>query len=659
MIETDEKAQIPEPIERRFMDASTRPCDDFYQYANGTWLRETAIPEDEAGWGGFSELRDRNFAVLQSILEDAAKSPSGSREATLVGDLYATGMDEAAIERGGLGSAAELFDRARALASRAELPALLGWLQRRGVRAGLGFRVMPDAFASTRNIIHLAQGGLGLPDRDYYLKDDEKSRELQEKYRKHLAAMFALLGDDGSPSDANASAVYDLEHAFAKDSMPRVEQRDPYKVNNPTKIDQLDSMAPGFNWGAFFREIGATNVKDLNVRQPTFFTALAAVVLEQPLETWRAYLRARIANAVAPFLGSAFEQTRFDFYGRTLIGQAVQKPRWKRVLEVVDNELGEALGKLYVARAFPPEARQRILELVGDLRAVLRDRIDGLEWMGEETKAAARTKLDAFAVKMGYPDTWRDLSALRLDRGLFVDNVLHATVFNFDYDLGKLYRPVDRGEWLMSTPTVNAYYYPPRNEIVFPAGILQPPLFFAGADAAVNYGAIGMVIGHEMTHGFDDQGSQFDEIGNLRNWWNEADRAAYSSRTDLVVRQYDGYEPLPGTHINGHLCLGENIADLGGLRIAYAAFERYLARVGVPPPLDGFSAHQRFFIGYAQAWRSKFREEAQRVRLTIDTHSPARYRVLGPLANSPEFFAAFGCDGGAMERPKELRPAIW
>jgi predicted metalloendopeptidase len=658
VIEADEKSVIPAPIERRFMDASTRPCDDFYQYSNGAWLQETRIPDDESGWGGFSELRDRNFAVLQSILEDAAANGRAG-DAKLVGDLYATGMDEPAIERGGLGSAAELFDRANGLASSADLYALLGWLQRRGVRAGLGVRVLPDAFASTRNILHLAQGGLGLPDRDYYLKDDPKSRELQEKYRAHLTAMFALLGDDSASSEANAAAVYALEHALATDSMPRVEQRDPYKVNNPTTRAQLDALSPGFDWTAFFREIGATSVKDLNVRQPRFFTALAALVREQPVASWRAYLRARIADTIAPYLAAAFEEAHFDFYGRTLVGQSAQKPRWKRVLEVVDGELGDPLGKLYVARAFTPEARQRILDLVEDLRAVLRDRIDSLEWMGADTKMAARTKLDAFAVKMGYPDAWRDLSSLRLDRGPFVDNVLRSTVFNFDYDIGKLDRPVDRSEWLMSTPTVNAYYYPPRNEIVFPAGILQPPFFFADADAAVNYGAIGMIIGHEMTHGFDDQGSQFDEIGNLRNWWKEADRAAYSSRTDLVVRQYDGYEPLPGTRINGQLCLGENIADLGGLKVAFAAFERYLSREGEPPPIDGFGARQRFFLGYAQAWRSKIREEAQRVRLAIDPHSPGRYRVLGPLANLPEFFAAFDCDGGAMRRPEELRPAIW
>src|SRR4051812_27092315 len=492
MIDTGTRTDTPGPIERKFMDESVRAGDDFFQYANGAWLAATAIPDDEAGWGGFSEVRDRNFAVLHEILEDAARA-GGTGNKKLVGDLYASGLDEEGIERAGLAGLRDILRRAEGISSRDDLPALLGWLQRHGVRAGLALRVMPDAFASTKNIVHLMQGGLGLPDRDYYLKDDEKSRAIQDKYRAHLAAIGVLLGDDEGAAAAAAKAVYELEHALANASMPRVEQRDPYKVNNPTTRAQLDQLAPGFDWSAFLKEIGAPDAKDFNVRQPKFLTALAGLVRERSLDEWRMYLRLRVINAYAQYLPKRFEDAHFDFYGRTLIGQAAQKPRWKRVLEAVDNELGEPLGQLYVARAFPPEAKKRILDLVADLRAVLRDRIGGLEWMGDKTREAARVKLDAFAVKMGYPDKWRDLSGLRIDRGAFVDNVIRATQFNFDYDIGKLARPVDRGGGLMSPPTVNAYYYPPRNEIVFPAGILQPPFFFAGADAAVNYGAIGTV----------------------------------------------------------------------------------------------------------------------------------------------------------------------
>jgi predicted metalloendopeptidase len=441
--------------------------------------------------------------------------------------------------------------------------------------------------------------------------------------------------------------------------MPRVDQRDPYKVNNPHTRATLAARAPRFDWDAYFAALGAPDAADLNVRQPAFVERVGQLLREHPIDLWRVYLRWHIARSLASYLPAALERASFEFYGKVLQGQPEQKPRWKRVLEVVDAQLGEPLGQLYVERAFPPEAKQRILDLVADLRAVLAERIDGLEWMGPQTRVAARKKLDAFSVKMGYPDRWRDYRALTLDRGPFVDNVLRALEFNFAHDLGKLPRPVDRGEWRMSPPTVNAYYYPPGNEIVFPAGILQPPFFYPTADAAVNYGAIGMVIGHEMTHGFDDQGSQFDGVGNLHNWWQPTDRHEFDARTDLVVKQYEAFEPLPDMRINGKLCLGENIADLGGLKIAYAAFERYLATHGEPAPIDGLTARQRFFLGFAQAWHNLMREEALRVRLATDPHSPSRFRVLGPLSNLPEFFAAFGCDGGAMSRPAELRPTIW
>ena len=642
-------------ISREAMDPSVRPCDDFYAYANGTWLRTTEIPADEAVWGGFTEVRDRNLAILHEILDTAAAANGGpGAPEQLIGDLYASGMDEAGIERAGLGALQPLLDEANTVTADA-LPAFLAKLHRRRILVPFWPAIQPDAFDSTRAIVHLFQGGLVLPGRDYYLRDDPNSAELQRAYRAHVATTLGLIGDD----PARADQIYALERELAEASMPRVDQRDPYKVNNPHTRASLGSRAPSFAWDAWFDALGAPEVTDLNVRAPAFIERAAQLLHERPVELWRTYLRWHMVRTAARYLPRRFEDASFAFYGKTLQGQPEQKPRWKRVLETVDMQLGHPLGRLYVARAFPPEAKQRILDLVADLRAVLAERIDGLEWMGPETRRAARKKLDAFSVKMGYPDTWRDYRALEIDRGAYIDNVLRAVEFDFEYDLGTLRRSVDRAEWRMSPPTVNAYYYPPGNEIVFPAGILQPPFFYAGADAAVNYGAIGMVIGHEMTHGFDDQGSQFDEIGNLRNWWQPADREAYGSRTDLVVRQYEEFEPLPDMRINGKLCLGENIADLGGLKIAYAAFERHLAAHGEPPAIDGLTARQRFFLGYAQAWRSLIREETLRVRLTIDPHSPARFRVLGPLANLPEFFAAFGCDGGAMARPAELRPTIW
>ena len=648
-----------QPIRPDTMDPSVRPCDDFWQYANGAWLRNTQIPADETTWGGFSEVRERNLAVLHEILEAAAAERAApGTSAQLIGDLYACGMDQTAVDGGGLGPLQQLLDAAGAVTTDG-LPAFLGTLHRRTVRVPFWPHIQPDAFDSTRAIVHLFQGGLGLPDRDYYLRADAKSVALQERYRSHIATTLGLLGQTGEDAAARAATTYAFERELAEAAMPRAEQRDPYKVNNPYSRAKLAELAPSFDWDAWATAYGATDVRDVNVRQPAFIQRVAQLFAETPIGTWRTYLRWHIVRTFTAYLPSAFERAGFEFYGQVLAGQPEQKPRWKRVLDTVDGHLGQPLGKLYVERTFPPEAKQRILDLVADLRAVLADRIDSLEWMGPDTRVAARRKLDAFAVKMGYPDTWRDYSGLRLDRSSYVANALRAIEFEAAYDLGKLARPVDRGEWRMSPPTVNAYYYPPANEIVFPAGILQPPFFFANGDAAVNYGAIGMVIGHEMTHGFDDQGSQFDEVGNLRNWWQPADRAAYESRTDLVVRQYELFEPLPDMRINGKLCLGENIADIGGVRIAFAAFERHLAARGEPDPIDGLTARQRFFLGCAQSWRGLMREEALRLRLTIDPHSPNRYRVLGALADMPEFYAAFGCEGGAMQRPAELRPAIW
>ncbi|HUQ17042.1 MAG TPA: M13 family metallopeptidase [Candidatus Saccharimonadales bacterium] len=647
------------PIRTEAMDPSVRPCDDFWRYANGKWLRDTAIPADEAVWGGFSELRDRNLAILREILESASAGghePGSPRQQ--VGDLYASGMDEPAIERAGLGPVRGLLDDAAAVTA-TTLPGFLGTLHRLGVPAAFLPSIQPDAFDSGRAIVHLFQAGLGLPDRDHYLRDDPRSVTLRRQYRAHVATMFCLLGESADHAASLADDVEAFERLLAEAAMPRAEQRDPYKVNNLRTRAALAAGAPGFDWDGFLAAFGASEVIDLNVRQPAFIATVAELARDTPITTWRTYLRWHIARAFAPYLPDAFGAAAFAFYGTVLAGQPERKPRWKRVLETVDGQLGQPLGMLYVERTFPPEAKRRILDLVADLRAVLGERIDTLEWMSTETRVAARRKLDAFAVKMGYPDTWRDYRGLRIERDDHLGNVIRATLFETAHGLGKLARPVDRGEWKMSPPTVNAYYYPPANEIVFPAGILQPPFFYPDGDAAVNYGAIGMVIGHEMTHGFDDQGSQFDEVGNLRNWWQPADEAAYAARADLVVQQYEAFRPLPDMRINGRLCLGENIADIGGVRIAYAALERHLAAHGEPAPIDGFTARQRFFIGLAQSWRSLVREETLRVRLTIDPHSPSEFRVLGSLADMPEFYAAFGGDGGAMLRPAAERPTIW
>jgi len=644
-------------IDLAHLDRSVRPCDDFYRFANGAWLSTAVIPPEERGWGAFTEIRDRNRSVLKALLEGAAAG--GHRQGTpaqKVGDLFAAGMDEAAIERAGVQPIAEDLARIDALGDVAALPPLLAWLHRRRVFAAFSVTVLPDAKASHATLLQLQQGGLGLPDREYYLKDDDRSREIRERYVAYVALMLGLLGH--AEAARGAATVMRMETRLATASMTRVDQRDPDRVYNPRTRTELATQTGGLDWGAYLDALG-TREDRLNARQPEFLRELARMAADTPAEEWRTYLRWHLVNGRAEYLPKAFEDAHFDFHHRYLEGVPEQQARWKRVLEVVDQRIGEALGQLYVERAFPPEAKQKVLDLVEDLRAALGERIRGLGWMTDATKEQALRKLAAFRVKMGYPDQWRDYSELEIDRSVpYATNVVGADAFEMRRTLAKIGKPVDREEWGMSPPTVNAYYRSSSNEIVFPAGILQPPLFDPEADDAVNYGAIGMVIGHEMTHGFDDSGSKFDWDGNLTEWWTAEDRAAYTARTDLVVRQFEAYEPLPGEQVNGRLTLGENIADLGGLKVAFAAFQRS-ARARASD-IDGFTPEQRFFLGCAQGWRSLLRDEAMRVRLATDPHSPAELRVNGPLSNLPEFFEAFGCEGGsAMQRDEAVRPAIW
>ena len=643
-------------VELAHLDRSVRPCDDFYRFANGGWLATAVIPPEERAWGAFAEIRDRNHAILREILEEAAaRDHAGGSSAQLVGDLFASGMDEAAIERAGIEPIAADLARIDAARGAEERIAVLASLHRGRTFPGFSVTVLPDAKDSRSTLLQLQQGGLGLPDRDYYLKDDARSAELRTKYEEHVARMLALLGRERSERDAQT--ILRLETRLAHASMSRVDQRVPENVYNKVSVAELSSRAPGLDWARYLGALGARE-DTVNARQPAFFTELAAMAREESPEDWRTYLRWHLLHARAPYLPARFEDEDFAFFHRELHGVPEQHPRWRRVLETVDQRVGEALGQLYVARAFPPEAKEKVLAMVEDLRAALGERIRGLDWMTDATKEEALRKLRSFRVKMGYPDRWRDYTGLELDRAAYCVNVARADELETRRLLAKLGKPVDREEWRMSPPTVNAYYASSYNEIVFPAGILQPPLFDPAADDAVNYGAIGMVIGHEMTHGFDDAGSKFDAEGNLREWWRVEDRATYTARTDQVVTQFDAYEPLPGQRVNGRLTLGENIADLGGLKIAFSAFMRS-ARARARAT-DGFTPEQRFFLGFAQGWRSVWRDEAMRVRLNIDPHSPPQLRCNGPLSNLPEFLQAFGCDAGsAMTRPPEVRPAIW
>ncbi len=643
------------------MDRSVKPCEDFYQFANGTWLKANPVPADRARYGSFELLADRNREVLHGILETVSKRADwkkGSLEQK-VGDFYASGMDEAAIEKLGGAPLKPWLERIEAMKGAKDLAPLMGDLALVRAGGGFGFFVGQDAKESTRYIGILSQGGLGLPDRDYYLKEDPKSKELRRKYALHVARMLQLAGEHEADAKAHADAVVAVETRMAKASLTRVENRDPQKTYNRMAFADLEKLAPGFDWKAYFKALGVQPPKELNVRQPSYFREFGVMAEQITVPEWRAYLRWHAVRAGAGLLSKAFVDEAFDFQERVLNGIEKPQERWKRIQAATDGALGEALGQLYVAKAFSPAAKARMQAMVENMRAALKERIEGLAWMGPETKAQALKKLAAFGVKIGYPDHWKDYGKLEIVRGDHFGNATRARFFETRRNLAKLGQPIDRSEWGMTPPTVNAYYSPTMNEIVFPAGILQPPFFDPEADDAVNYGGIGAVIGHEMSHGFDDSGSQYDADGNLKNWWTEADRKAYLERTALIVKQFDAFQALPDQTVNGKLTLGENIGDLGGLKIAYAAWQRSLG--GKPAPaVDGFTGAQRFFLSYANIWRNTIRDEALRVRLNTDPHSPGKYRVLGPLANLPEFYEAWGCaDGDAMKRAAEVRPAIW
>ena len=653
-------AQSKPGVDPANLDTAVKPCDDFYQFANGGWLKSHSLPADKSRYGAMEELSERNRAILQKILTETSAKTTWAKGSVQqkVGDFYTSGMNEAAIEKRGLAPMKPIFATIDSLKDAKQLPTLLAKLHAQGLPGGFGFFVRQDAKASTQYLGYLGQGGTGLPDRDYYLKDDARSRDIRAKYETHIAKMLELAGDAPDLARVRAKVVLDLETRLARAQWTRVELRNPQKTYNKRTLDQIVAEAPGFDWKGYFQARGV-KLADLNLSQPSFFQAFGKLASEVPAPQWRTYLRWHALSATANLLPKAFGEESFAFHGKVLNGTPEREPRAKRIEAMTDGTLGEALGQLYVKVAFPPEAKKKVLELVENLRVALRERITNLDWMGAETKQQALTKLNAFGVKIGYPDKWKTY-AFDVKRDDFFGNMRRAAAFRIAENMAKLGKPIDRTEWGMTPPTVNAYYSPTMNEIVFPAGILQPPFFDAKADDAVNYGALGYVIGHEMTHGFDDSGSQFDAEGNLKNWWTEADKKAYQSRTDLVVKQYDGYEPIKGEHVNGKLTLGENIADIGGLKIAFAAYQNSLKGKPAPTSIDGFTGPQRFFLGAAAVWRNHIREAALSVRLKTDPHSPGRERVIGPLSNLPEFYEAFACsDGQPMKRDVKVRPAIW
>ena len=645
------------------MCTTCKACDDFYLYANGGWLAKNVIPPAFSSWGITSPLREKNVATLHEILEDAAKNtaaPAGSNEQK-IGAFYASCMDEAKIEAAGAKPLAPEIAVINKMKSVRDMPATLARLHDMGINALFGFGSTQDYKNSTSVIGSAGQGGLSLPDRDFYLKDDEKSKSTRDAYVRHVTNMFKLLGDDADKSAAEARTVMRIETELAQNSMDRVARRDPLNRYHKMNVSELKTLTPNFDWAVYFKKLGAPKFAEINIGQPDFFRAADKMLTSVPVDDWKTYLRWHLLRAAAPSLSAAFVNENFDFYSRTLTGTKEMLPRWRRCVVATDQNLGEALGEVYVKKAFPPEAKARMKELVNNLIAALREDITTLDWMSEPTRKAAIAKLEAFAVKIGYPDKWRDYSPVKIERASYLDNLMRVAKFENNYDLAKIGRPVDRTEWGMTPPTINAYNNSLMNEIVFPAGILQPPYFDPMADDAVNYGAIGGVIGHEMTHGFDDQGRKFDLRGNLNDWWTEQDAKNYVERSSCIERQFSSFRVEEvGLNQNGKLVLGESTADLGGLKIAWLAFQKSMQGKPRPANIDGFTPEQRFFLGWAQVWGRNQTPEAMRQQILTDSHPLGRFRVNGPLSNMPQFAEAFGCRAGdPMVRAADQRCQVW
>lgn len=646
------------------MDTTCKPCADFYQYANGKWLASNPIPNAYSRWGSFDILAENNRVTLRDILESAAKTSGAAKKGSneqKIGDFYATCMNEAAIEAAGAQPLAPVFARIEAIKDTRELQSEIARLQRIGIPALFNFGAQPDLKNNTQVIANAAQGGLSLPNRDYYTKQDEKSQKIREQFLAHMTRTFTLLGDAPDRAATEARTVMTLQTKLAESSRTPVALRDPNAQYNKKSLAELAELTPDFSWQSYLtaRDV-TTPVTEINIGQPEFFKAMGALLKDASLDDWKTYLRWQVINATAPRLSSKFVSENFNFYNGVLQGTKEQLPRWRRCVAATDAGLGEALGQVYVQKAFPPEAKARMQKLIGNLLAVYHERLTAADWMSEETRHQALAKLATFAQKIGYPEKWRDYTALDITRDSYLDNALHAAEFEARRNIRKIGKPVDRTEWGMTPPTVNAYYNSLFNEIAFPAGILQPPFFNAAADDALNYGAIGAVIGHEISHGFDDRGSLFDAQGNLRMWWTPADRTNFEKRAQCVKDQFSSFKVEENLNINGELVAGESIADLGGINVAYAAFEKSLQGKPRPADIDGFTPEQRFFLGYAQIWGANARREAERLQVSNDPHPLPRYRTNGPLSNMPEFAAAFGCKmGDAMVRPAAERCQVW
>jgi putative endopeptidase len=640
------------------LDTAKNACADFAGFVNGKWLAANAIPGDRTSWGAFEMLDERSTAVQRQLAEQAAAIPGAKGVEKIVGDLWATGMDEAKINAQGIAPLKSRLDAIDALTDGASVAEHLRNSFAKGEQAVFGFGPSADFKDSSMNIAYVAQAGLGLPDKAYYFDADKKDKLAA--YEQHIAKVLELSGVAAADAAKQAKDVIAFETRLAKASKSSEElARDVSLYYNPVSVEAADKKTPNFPWSKFFASQGIAAPKMFSMAIPDFHVEFDKMLADTPVQNWKSYLRFHTVDGASPFLGDAFADENFNFYRKAMRGQKEQQPRWKRVLDTVEGQTGEALGQMYVQVAFPPESKARMQELVKNLSAALKVRLENLAWMSPETKQKAMEKWATFTPKIGYPDKWRDWNGLNTSRGSYIENVLAANEFNYKWNLGKIGKPVDKTEWGMSPQTVNAYYNPQQNEIVFPAAILQPPFFDAKADDALNYGGIGAVIGHEMIHGYDDQGSRFGPTGNFENWWTEADMKGFTGLTGKLVAQFNAYEAAPGKRVNGKLTLGENIADLGGLAVAYDAFRR--ANEGKPDAkVEGLAREQRFFLNWGTVWRRNFTPEELAVRLTTDSHAPANFRAVGAPSNHPAFAEAFACKAGdPMVRDGDKRIAIW
>jgi len=661
-VKKEEGAVLNAGFNMENMDNTIKPTDDFYQFVDGNWLKNNPIPASESRWGSFNELNEKNTAKLKVILENAVadKAAAQGSNTQKIGDFYSLAMDSIKLNADGASPLKEEFDAIEKIATKDDLIKTIAHLHTVGISALFIGYVGQDPKVNTLYIPQLYQGGISLPDRDYYTNTDERTLGIQKAYLEHVTNMFRLLGDKEDVAEKNAKTIFGIETNLAKASMTNIELRDPEAQYNKKTFTELAKLTPNINWVTYLSGVGVTELTDVIVCQPAFFQEIYRSIDKVSISDWKTYLRWTLIDQTADKLSDDFVNEDFKFNGTILMGTPALKLRWKRALEATDGALGDALGQLFVEKHFSEDSKKRVAEMVENLIAAYRVRINSRDWMGEETKKQAQTKLDKVMKKFGYPDKWKDYSSLDIKRDSYVQNFMRANTYSFKEMINKLGKPIDRAEWGMTAPTINAYYNPSMNEIVFPAGIMQPVFFNPEADDAVNYGCMGAIIGHELTHGFDDQGAQYDADGNLKNWWTKEDLERFKVKTDMLVKQFNDYVAVDDLHVKGELTLGENIADLGGLTISYYALKKSLEGKPVPEKIDGYTAEQRFFMSWAQGWRINMRPEYLKNMLQTNPHSPGNFRANGAPSNMQEFYDAFGVkEGDKMYRPKAERAEIW